>query len=293
MMRKWMPVYTAAVLIFTSLGSVHAARSSSPPEEASIAAQPSRLEHTVARWTSELAKQPGFEAWKTAKQEIMPLGPGLHGWYVQLASDDKVVGYLVVQAKPDGGYKLGEYGTGGQPLYDEQALYRSMVQLELIPSYSAADARVERRYLSPLLAVWRVTLPNRAIYYFDAKSGEYLPIEDRQWTQSAKRADKSGDYAADEHDKLARTLLNPSFDPYIRFPWLTKTPLQDMNEALSLLEQRRKVWYSAEPYGDSARYVWPTIGAHVWGEVSYFAVDQQGVRMIPSEVLAATGQFFD
>ncbi|GGG22085.1 hypothetical protein [Paenibacillus abyssi] len=313
-MRKWIPIYAAAVLLFTSLHPVYAARNEHPPAIKSALSADNGLKQQVDLWVNELSKQPPFEDWKSAEYHISALGPGTHGWLITFTADNAPLGYMVVHAKPEGGYQLGEYGYGKEPLFTLQPLYSSMVQLELIPSTYPKRLpqnnnhnplfELEQMYLSPLLAVWKVTMrqEQKTVHYFDAKTGEYLPISEKEWDkadQSVKKtihAEISSKKPASPISTIVAKQLNPAFDVYERFPWLTKPPIKGnvINEVSLLLEQRKKVWYSAEPYGKTVRYVWPVIGYQQWDDGRlYIAVAQEGARFIPSHVLTGAGSFYD
>lgn len=69
------------------------------------------FEEAVELWRNELAKQPEFREWKEADWRKEPLGPGMHGWIVVFSRNQQEIGYLIVSAKPEGGFVLTEYGT--------------------------------------------------------------------------------------------------------------------------------------------------------------------------------------
>jgi hypothetical protein len=91
------------------------------------------LKSAIQAWITGLSNEPGFEAWKKATWESLPVGPGTHSWLVVLRKDNLEVGYLIVGAMEDGKhYKLLEYGLGPQPLFSFNTLYQSMMQQALI-----------------------------------------------------------------------------------------------------------------------------------------------------------------
>ncbi|XEC93040.1 hypothetical protein AB6A23_16850 [Paenibacillus tarimensis] len=304
MIRRWIPVCTAAIILIASLGSAHAARIES------ITISADGLKEQVTRWVDELSNQPSFENWKEASIDISALGPGTHGWYVNIVNGGQAVGYMIVNARSDGGFTLGEYGLGVEPMFAARPLHRSLVQLELIPSsyfkLAPADQKqnpmftAERLYLSPLHSVWKVTLVKQKqnkVHYFDAKTGEYLPINDSQWTAAREQSELiTSDETAAELSFIQTSQTNKSFDPYERFPWLTQAPIQgELLQVLkTALNRQHKIWFSSEPYDESTRYVWPVIGYHIWDNNQMFiAVEQEGSRFIPLASLTSHGHFYN
>ena len=130
-----------------------------------------------------MSNETGFDAWKKAKWESLPVGPGTHSWLVVIRKDNLEVGYLIVGAMEDGKhYKLLEYGLGPQPLFSFNTLYQSMMQQALIDhSLTLADFTVDTSWLkerfitSTLENFWRITRGSE-VYYFDGKTGEPLGI---------------------------------------------------------------------------------------------------------------------
>src|SRR5690606_18888293 len=87
------------------------------------------VERHVRAWIAQLSAVRPFDAWKQVTTSIQPLGPGTHSWLATLKSKDgQIVGYMVVHAAPDGTLHLGEYGIGPHPLFDAEALDKTLLE---------------------------------------------------------------------------------------------------------------------------------------------------------------------
>lgn len=141
------------------------------------------MDRQILRWIDALSREKGFEAWPEARRDIYPLGPGTHGWVVILRDGNREIGYMVISATEQGGYRLTEYGTGSKPLFSMDTLYQSLMQLGLIPQdHSPGPAsdealallNLKRLYIEPMQAVWQLADRGK-MRYLDAKTGEELP----------------------------------------------------------------------------------------------------------------------
>ncbi|GIP33982.1 hypothetical protein [Paenibacillus sp. J2TS4] len=263
--------------------------------QAGVAAQP-ELELQIDQWISSLYDRPGFDTWKGAQWEVLPLGPGLHGWVVLLNQGDRQVGYLIVSAAEDGTYHLTEYGTGSKPLYSMRTLHQSLVQLGLIDSsYDQFEAdqsvRKEAHYSNGLQALWKVTVSEK-VHYFDAKSGEELPDLSSVFPvlQSAKQGTSSS------VKSIVQSAEAPEFDPFEQAYWIQGTPLQEWTEenVFDKWTSSRQVTYTARLFDGAVYNPYAVTGIHRWNNGSvYMALDQDGPRYFPFETLRLQGQWFE
>lgn len=292
---------TAASLLFTSVGSgAHAASSVSIVLTANQINDSIGVKEQAQRWVEELSAEERYKSWRNAKVNVSPMGPGMHSWLVQMTQDgNSVVGYIVIYATENGGFQLGEYGIGAYPLFNEQSLQLSMLQLELEPD----TMKAERVYGDPLHAAWRITTKH-AVYYTDAMSGEGLPIEKEQdWEDEQKKTSAENRYGLSSTDaKLeGQYSLTAAFDPYGRMPWLTKQPMDFANSnytsLLKAIQSNKEIRYTTESYMGKLRQVWSVIGYDVWeGDHIYLALDTDEEsadrRYIPIELLIQEGHFY-
>lgn len=292
-----------SALLLTTLSPQAASASTASVPTASVQAVDAPLQQHVHNWAEALSNQPAFKAWKTAATTIVPLGPGTHGWLATFTAAGKPVGYMIVNARPEGGYALGEYGAGSHPAFDPNTMYNALLRQGLIGSYSEIAKKplhLERLYLSPMLAAWKWTAPNAETYYLDAWTGEALPITDSAWsaqTVSRKPEAWSGEKPKAELSKLAAAKTNQSFDPFERMPWLNQAPLsnQQVAKLTGMLDKLAQIRYTAELFKSSVLYVLPAVGYHRWNNDKLFVAFEQsfpGTRYIPIEALNREGRFY-
>ncbi|SFS60442.1 hypothetical protein SAMN05428962_1344 [Paenibacillus sp. BC26] len=309
--RWWLSLFAIAAAFLLTSTQVSAATLSF--RTAPNVQHASKLEQQVQTWTDALSDQPKFQSWKNAAATIIPLGPGTHGWLVTFRLDRLPVGYMIVHATAEGGFVLGEYGTGSHPAFDPNTLYSSMVRQGLFTTFAEAIKKplhLERLYVSPVLAVWKYVAANQETYYLDAWTGEALPITEQLWQEQAKaalaaaNADKPVLSAATANastgaihlTKLSAAKANQVFDPYERLPWLTKAPLskEQIKQLPDLLDQRNQIRFTAELFRDTVLFVYPAIGYHNWDNQSLFvAFDSVGTRYIPVDLLNQEGHFYN
>lgn len=257
------------------------------------------LERKAREFARELAAQPPFAQWSEAELAISALGPGTHGWLVLVKSQKKIVGYMVLHATETGGYQLGEYGIGGQPLFSLESLQFSKLKLALP---KPAD-KVERIYVHPLLAAWKHT-SGESVYYTDAASGEELPVNDMSWDAAAKAEYAETKFIGMQTDtvhKLQKSQSLPSFNPFAKLPWLTDAPLEidpvKYSSLLIRINAKEQLRYVAERFDDEMLYAWSVVGYHNWsGGQAYIALEAQeesGLRrFIPLQLLLGLGSFY-
>ncbi|MFP4977003.1 hypothetical protein ACE6ED_16480 [Paenibacillus sp. CN-4] len=129
----------------------------------------------VKEAVAKLAAAPPFTGWSGAELKIHPLGPGTHGWLVNVMRGEERIGYLIIAAKTDGGYMLSEYGAGTEGLpYSLTELRRVLAQDALIPISSIPRVKLEAVYL-PLRPLWKLSDDTGSVYYLHAWKPELLP----------------------------------------------------------------------------------------------------------------------
>lgn len=316
MRRKWIAIFAVLSALFLSGLPVQAAESAGAgnvPQTTVQAAARQPLGEQVQAWANALSNQAPFQAWKTATSVILPLGPGTHGWLVTFNAGGKPVGYMIVNAKEDGGYQLGEYGAGQYPAFNAATMYNALIRQGLVDDYAAIAKKplhLERLYLSPMTAAWKWTTSGGEIYYLDPWTGEALPIDDSTWAQQSKAtsaAFASGQASAQSSTsvskakpmfaRLTAARTNHSFDPFERMPWLTNAPLSQgqLQRLPAMLDGHTEIRYTAELYEQTVLFVLPAIGYHRWDDGRLFvAFDQSvpGTRYIPLDALKSEGHFF-
>lgn len=124
---------------------------------------PKEVVQFAGQLINKLSGRKPFTDWQGASPEFQPLGPGMHAWLVTLTRDSQPVGYLIIGARPSGGYALIEYGAGPEPLFDTAALQRALAAENgrSAQTDSLQGLQVEHLYAGPLLAEWRIV--NRGI----------------------------------------------------------------------------------------------------------------------------------
>lgn len=292
---------TAASILFACSGAGAASSVSYASATNQTFDSPS-VKEQAQQWADELSAEERYASWRNAKVNISPMGPGTHSWLVQLTkSDNSIVGYIVIYATEEGGFQLGEYGIGAYPLFNEQSLQLSLLQLEL----QHQTIKAERVYVNPLHAAWRIAT-KQAVHFTDAMSGEWLPIEkdedweDEQKTTSVESVQQYG--LSDADAKLeARYGLIASFNPYGKMPWLTKKPMAFTNsnysELIQAIHAEKEIRYTTELYKGKLRQVWSVVGYDVWeGDQVYLAldIDEESAdrRYIPIDLLMQEGHFY-
>ncbi|SDC25788.1 hypothetical protein SAMN02799630_00935 [Paenibacillus sp. UNCCL117] len=276
-----------------------AAPLSEQPPEASVsananapAAPSSVLREAVSGFVSELAKQPGFENWSQAEWTSQPLGPGTHGWVILLKAGGQEIGYLIVYADENGGYRLTEYGRGNYPLFSQQTLYQSLVRLELI-EYAY---RAEPYYYNPLQAVWQVTVENAdRVWYIDAKTGEELPFMSADSFPEPSFSMKPFTTAGSLHTIIQASHTSP-VDPYGTLSWVQGIPAAGGGLFESLQAQIKAGTppvYAAELYDGQVTIPLAVSGYQVWsGGDRFVQVVQDDDRYLPLDVLTRLGHFY-
>lgn len=273
--------------------------SAAAPESAGQSPAPSRLEQQVREWMNALSVQKPFAEWKRAEPDIQPLGPGTHGWLAVLTADGRPVGYLVVYASGDGGFRLGEYGVGPNVLFSPSALKTTLLENGLIES-DQAPYTAERRYFHPFAAAWEVGVGTET-YWIDAKTNEVLPLDRDIWTrllpslQSAANGEEPEEY--EEAKASDASYVGETFNAYDRLPWLDGEKPYVVGNGKKVQNRIRSglhLRYVTEPYGDAALYALAVIGYHRWTDGRLdLVLDMEGDRYIPLRQLERHGRFYE
>ncbi|QHT61947.1 hypothetical protein GXP70_19480 [Paenibacillus lycopersici] len=314
-MRQWTAITAVAITAMLVTGnpvqaSSAAANAASVPKAAvpmgNEHAAGAELQQHIQAWADQLAKQPAFQAWKSAAKTVSPLGPGTHGWLVTFTAAGKPAGYMIVNATPEGGYQLGEYGVGSHPAFDPNTMYNALIRQGLIENYSEIAKKplhLERLYHSPMLAAWKWKTAAGETYFLDAWTGEALPVTEEDWLAQTKLLDTAKSTTTNKTTALPgpytldAVRTNQAFDPYERMPWLTNAPLSRSQLAglTEMLDKLSQIRYTAELFNSTVLYVLPAVGYHRWNDSRLFvAFDQSfpGTRYISFDHLNREGRFY-
>lgn len=251
----------------------------------------------IKQWVRALSTEKGFEEWKNATWDVLPLGPGTHNWIVTVRKSGNDLGYLIVGAAKNGSPVLVEYGTGAYPLFSLQTLYRSLIQHAILPRATTYEQftkdkslKLERYYTKPMEAFWKVVYQSETSYY-DAKSGDWLPDlngipEEKPYVPSVTGKPLT---------KVIESVALPEFDPFDKASWITGKPLpaETFSKLKELLHEKPTVTYTAKLYKKQAIYPFAVVGYQRWsnGE-SYIRLDHDGARYLPFSSLPDAGQFY-
>jgi len=260
------------------------------------------LEAQVAGWIAELAKDEAFASWRGATWRKAPLGPGQHGWVVFVnGSAGTPVGYLIVGAKPEGGYALLEYGAGDAPLFAPATLERAMRSEELADSPFTANAAVELLYYDAMHAFWKVS-EGGEVRYADAATGAWLPVAASDVAQ-LRPANAAGEFIS---GKRLHILKEPG-DPYASLSWLDapNAEVESWPDFVAWLDRSGsgEAMYAGAAFGGTVLHPVGVAGYHWWPVADglddagsklqgFVALKQEGLtRYAPLEALLATGTF--
>lgn len=267
---------------------------------AQIVAEIPDMERQIDAWVREISGQSGFEAWREATWERMPLGPGTHAWIVNIRAGERDVGYLIVGSTPEGGIRLEEYGLGEYPLFSLDTLHRSLMQAGLIPIMDlsefgpAIEGQAERLYIDALHAVWKISIAPDT-YYVDAKTGELLPLDYGKVAAAIAALSSSPSTGASQGASIVDNVTLPVFDPFYRVNWLTHKPvaLEDHRDFRLALHHETEMTYTARLFQNAMLCAFAVTGYQEWADgLAYTALESAGARYIPYELLAASGSFF-
>ncbi|GAA0133898.1 hypothetical protein YSY43_07380 [Paenibacillus sp. YSY-4.3] len=276
----------------------------------------------------KLSASKPFTDWKGARPEFQPLGPGMHAWLVTLTQDGKPVGYLILGARPSGGYALIEYGAGPEPLFDTAALQRAMAAESDVSTHSAslpshqAALQVEQLYAGPTLAEWRIVdrtgqakgLQAQATLgesltqqYRDARNADPLPDNESVWQRllSSPLQLSSAIVASGPSAPVPNppTITADSFDPNDNLLWLASGKLKLTAASLTReLRQHQSLVFAARSEDRNYTLPLPVYGYQTWEQDSDTAAIErvyvmtgstESPRFIAFDELAKAGQFYN
>ncbi|MUG43587.1 hypothetical protein [Paenibacillus woosongensis] len=276
----------------------------------------------------KLSASKPFTAWKDARPEFQPLGPGMHAWLVTLTQDGKPIGYLILGAKPSGGYALIEYGAGSEPLFDTVALQRALAaessasaHSASLPSHSSA-LQVEQLYAGPTLAEWRIvdkagqaaglqaqaargeSLP---LQYRDARNADPLPDNESIWRRLLASPPELSSAIVASGSPAAipdpPTITADSFDPNDNLIWLASDQLELTASSLTQeLRQHKALIFAARSEDRNYTLPLPVYGYQTWEQgddtaaiehVYVMTGSAASPRFIAFNELAKAGQFYN
>lgn len=260
------------------------------------------LDDFTKRNITKLAEQAPFKDWSEAKPEYYPLGPGTHGWLVNVMKGQQRIGYMIVSAAEDGGYLLSEYGAGTYGLpYSLSELHRLLVQQGLISSASSGPIKLTALY-APLLPVWKLSIEGKTVF-IDAAAQQVLP-----WTLSqADNLFKSvkaaqGLVGSGSEDPVPHSVYRTggTDDPYRDLLWLTAPELgiTDGGTFASLLSSGDSVAFQSvgrnaafgAPFMITGYQSWQTSGKDTADTLTLYAASGPGgKRYLPLSVMLANG----
>ncbi|MCR8643936.1 hypothetical protein NV379_14875 [Paenibacillus sp. N1-5-1-14] len=257
----------------------------------------SELHDKITDWKKRLASQPGWESWKQASWSVYPLGPGTHGWIVELTSNDQKVGYMIVSGDMQGGYVLTEYGKGPNPLFSLETLHRVLTDREIIAAtlsinelVHSTSIKINRIYVNALQALWEIVINGHKTYY-DAVTGALVEL-DKAPTLSLP---EQGLTPIGLTDKLPKVDQRAPFDPYERMPWLTGKPLTISNfvNFENAFQSSSELRLVCELFNGQLSMPLPVIGYVQWDQSEpLIIVDQEGERYIPLTTALQTGKLY-
>jgi len=264
------------------------------------------LKDFVQQTMDMLAKDAPFKSWKGAQSRLYPLGPGTHGWLVNVMNGEQRIGYLIIAANEEGGYILSEYGAGNEGLpYSLNDLRQTLVQAGLIPSDYSGTLELTPLY-TPLQPLWEISINGKKVY-INAADPEILP-----WTAGKAKAVLSETVVKAQLLPSLESLSpravyksSNSFDPYENMLWLTKPKLPAIADDAfpTLMQRQRSLVFESSGQNESYGSPFTVTGYQLWvsgggpsaagtkGSTvqAYAATGPQGKRFLPLSVLQKSG----
>lgn len=301
-MLKWIAIAAALLVGAASAADVPAgfagaAANADSARVAVLSAQAAPLEEQVDVWIAALSEDEAFAGWKDAAWSKKALGPGTHGWLILVRgkADGTALGYMIVAAKPDGGYELVEYGVGETAPFSESVLDMALRSDGLEGIAFSADAVAEPLYYSPVHAMWKVS-EGGAVRFADAFSGAWLPLSDAE--ADALPVAASGGEGFPFGKRLH--YIAEAADPYMSLEWLDApaAKIGDWDAFLDWFADREgKAMFAASALGGELTLPIGVAGYHWWaaaegGGMRYAALDHEGLlRYVPLAALLSSGTF--
>ncbi|WP_433943586.1 hypothetical protein [Paenibacillus sp. SN-8-1] len=265
---------------------------------------PSELNQFVRDLLGCLSDKDPFQGWKKAEFIAEPLGPGTHAWLITLRTPSPSGGYLIIGAKPGGGYALIEYGLGEEPLFAAKSLEHA---LALVRDWGEErDLLIEKLYAGPTLAEWKISAKGSTeeSRYFDAVSGELLPETDTSWAKQANitvPSDPSVVHSGSLVTAPMKTVITArAFNTYENIAWMNQKALNvnNQNSFIKHLKLKKKLVYASLGQGRTYSISLPVNGYQSWThlrtESLYVMSKLDGsIRWISLASLESMGEFYD
>ncbi|USB32199.1 hypothetical protein [Paenibacillus sp. YPG26] len=265
---------------------------------------PAELNQFIQDILGALSEQSPFQSWKKADFTAEPLGPGTHAWLITLRSTSSPSGgYLIIGAKPDGGYALIEYGLGDESPFAAKSLEHALTLFRGLGEDS--DLRIEKLYAGPALAEWRICAKSSPEQgrYFDAVSGELLPGTDTAWkkqpalmTASDSRLIHSGSMVT---VPMKSVVTAPAYDTYENIAWMNQKALQvNTSSFIKHLKHKKKLIYASRGSDRSYSTSLSINGFQHWDgpttdSLYVISTHSDSVRWISLISLESMGEFYN
>lgn len=266
------------------------------------------LHETAQRWIRMIAEQHKLVPWQEAEYLIEPLGPGTHGWLVHVTDGQSPIGYLIITALEEGGYRLAEYGVGDRPIFHMETLRASLERHGMIDTSTTAERlaqwvthprqtesadadddeqekrlTIERHYLYPFAAYWKVKDRElKQAAYFDAITGEQYPLT--KDPDSKPPAGSNVEYVPTRLTSLKDRMQLPVFDPYEDLGWIVEQPMtvRSIDDVIDPLRDKQRLTLTVELYDETVLLPYPIIGFARWEQSeAYLLIYSQGLRYVP------------
>jgi hypothetical protein len=265
---------------------------------------PVSLEDFAQLAIHKLSGEAPFKSWAAAKPEYYPLGPGTHGWLVNVMKGSQRIGYMIVSATEDGGYVLSEYGAGTYGLpYSLSELHQLLVQEGLITSTYSGTLELKALY-APLLPVWKLTI-NGKLVFVDAAKPQILPWSLSQGDQTLQSPASATDLVTRKDSALTPSSVyrtGGTDDPYEDLLWLTapKLEVSDADSFAAQISPGESIAFQAVGRNDKFSAPFMITGYQSWvpGDEDdtgreqatlYAASGSEGKRYLPLSLLLKTG----
>lgn len=274
--------------------------------QASQAVQQPTINEAVQYYKARLAKDKPFEAWRQAMTELLPLGPGMHGWLVRIMDYDTQIGYMILQTTDKGEIRLEEYGQGDSMPYDEAILQEAitdMLQSGELGTKMASD--VQPLFLQPLFTVWRVDWQDGTASWLDAQSGEWLPeqfnpdlktesapVMDNHYSGSAQIAHRPNapqpfasllharELLPEHTNRINQSTPLPSrlrmpFDPYGNILWMAEHSHKRLTGKIPDNFQSERWIYVQQDASKSVNQPYSLIGVQQWQQTASISLSSE------------------
>ncbi|MBP1932822.1 hypothetical protein [Ammoniphilus resinae] len=225
------------------------------------------FEKQIKQWTQELAAHDQrFTAFADAEWEQQALGPNSRQWLVTFLSQNKKLGYMIIE---DGGqgFALLEYGLGEYTLF-EQPLLES---LRVDPN---------KTIYAGLESVWDI---NDRL--FDAKSGEQYPAESRVLAKEIPSDVEKG-------ASLEKSFHLENVGNGAEFSWVYPSESVEGKEMVMKEIEDSNLTLLAYLFEETVRAPFPIVGYHLWDKDLFLELDDYGSRYVSYRYAMEIGDIF-